>query len=147
MTWDAAVRFRPAPPALSDSTKKGTRSSSWNCRTSAWRFLTSVSPCNTSPGRAESRAKKGRHWGCDLAELGEDQQLLLLCRDDFRDLAQACQLSAVTLSPRAIAKPLRWVIADLLEAHQECQHHAFARDPVGRSQLSSQLGDASLVQS
>src|SRR3970040_1521683 len=107
MTWDAAVRFRAAPPALSDSTKKG------------------------------------RHWGCDLAELGEDQQLLLLCRDDLRDLAQACQLSAVTLSPRAIAKPVRWVIADLLEAHQACQHHAFALDPVGRIQLGRQLGDAS----
>ena len=50
MTWDAAVRLSPAPPALTESTKKGTFSSSWNWRTRSLRCLTSVEPCRTRPG-------------------------------------------------------------------------------------------------
>src|ERR1017187_4298555 len=68
-TCDAAVRFSPAPPALSDSTKKRTASSSWNCRTRSLRFFTSVSPCSTRPGRskteprnAASGAVTSRNW-------------------------------------------------------------------------------------
>ena len=35
ITCEAAVRFRPVPPALSDSTKNGGPSSRWNWSTSA----------------------------------------------------------------------------------------------------------------
>ena len=68
-TCEAAVRFSPAPPAFSDSTKNGTASSSWNCRTSACRCLTAVSPCSTRPARpntpprnAASGAVISRNW-------------------------------------------------------------------------------------
>src|SRR5213595_2056004 len=115
ITCDAAVRFRPEPPALSDRTKKGTDSSSWKRRTSSRRFFTSVSPCSTSPGRPntpprnEARgAVTSRNWvktsafSC-LAEkalvftqfrevtapLGEDERLLLLGGDDLAELTQA----------------------------------------------------------
>src|SRR5437588_369307 len=62
-TCEAAVRLSPEPPALSESTKKPILSSSWNRRTSSLRFLTSVSPSRTSPGRPNTdprNASSGR---------------------------------------------------------------------------------------
>src|SRR5436190_1288819 len=57
MTCEAAVRLRPAPPALRESTKNGISSSSWNRRTSSLRFLTSVSPCRTRPARPNTEPR------------------------------------------------------------------------------------------
>ncbi len=69
ITCEAAVRFKPDPPALSDSTKNGTDSSSWKRLTRSLRFLTSVSPWSTSPGRPKmpprndaSGAVTSRNW-------------------------------------------------------------------------------------
>src|SRR6516165_9599733 len=57
ITCEAAVRLSPAPPALSESTKNGTLSSSWNRRTSSLRLLTSVSPCRTRPARPNTEPR------------------------------------------------------------------------------------------
>ena len=57
MTCEAAVRLSPAPPALTDSTKNGTSSSSWNRRTRSLRFPTAVSPCSTRPGRPNTEPR------------------------------------------------------------------------------------------
>ena len=46
----------------------------------------------------------------------------------------------------AIAQPLRGVVADLLEAHQEGQHHALALDAVGVFQRFGQFLHRLLVQ-
>src|SRR3984957_5904139 len=61
-----------------------------------------------------------------LAELREHEHLLLLGCDHLRELAQAGEFPALGFDPRRIAEPLRWMIADLLEAHQERQYDAFA---------------------
>ena len=53
-----------------------------------------------------------------LAELGEDQRLLLLVGDDLAQLAQARELPALLGRPRAVPEPLGRMIADLLEAHE-----------------------------
>src|SRR5262249_48616296 len=45
MTCDAAVRLRPVPPALIDSTKKGGPASRWKSSTSPRRLPTAVPPC------------------------------------------------------------------------------------------------------
>ena len=66
---------------------------------------------------SKNRLQEGREGRDDLAELGEDQHLLLAGGDDFGDIAQARPLAAVLLAPRAVAQPLRWMIAYLLESH------------------------------
>ena len=101
-TCDAAVRFRPEPPALSESTKNGTVSSSWKVRTRSLRLFTAVSPCSTSPGRPNTPPRNVGQRRGHLAELGEDQHLLLPRRDDLGDLAQAGQLAAVLLGPGVV---------------------------------------------
>ena len=65
----ASVKLSPVPPALSESTMNGIRSSSWKLLTSPWRFLTGVPPCNTrplrpktSPRTAASGAVISRNW-------------------------------------------------------------------------------------
>src|ERR1700687_1847560 len=69
--------------------------------------------------------KRGNRLG-RLAELGEHEHLLLLGSDHFRELAQAREFPALGFDPRTVAEPLRWMMADLLEAHQERQYDAFA---------------------
>ena len=59
MTCEAAVRLRPAPPALSDRTKKGT-SRLLEARTRCLRFFTAVSPCRTRPGGRTPRREMRR---------------------------------------------------------------------------------------
>ena len=66
--------------------------------------------------------------------------------DDLRDLSQSGQLATVGLVPRSIAKPLRRVIADLLEAHQRCEHDAATLHPVGSRQFSRQVADRLLIE-
>src|ERR1700722_7336097 len=61
-----------------------------------------------------------------LAELREHEHLLLLGGDHFRGLLQGREFSARGVSPRTVAEPLRRMIADLLEPHQERQYDAFA---------------------
>ena len=83
------------------------------------------------PASAEDPTQMCRQGRCHLAELGEDQHLLLAGGDHLGDLAQAGPLAAVRLGPLAIVEPLRGVIADLLQAHQCRQHDALAPDAIG----------------
>src|SRR5207247_2234552 len=85
---------------------------------------------------AEERSKERRKRCGHLAELREDEHFLLLRGDDLRYLAQSGQLAAVGLTPRSIAEPLRRMIADLLEAHQRCEHDAPTLHPVSSLQFS-----------
>ena len=92
---EAAVRFKPVPPALSDSTKNGGPSSRWKASTSSCRCATAVPPCSTSPaGRRSPLRKPAKRLG-HLAELGEHQRLLLPRGDLLADFGQAGELAAV----------------------------------------------------
>ena len=72
-TWEAAVRLSPAPPALSESTKNPTASSSWNRRTSSLRFFTSVCSVKNQPGPPENRSQESRERSGHFAKLCEDK--------------------------------------------------------------------------
>ena len=124
ITCEAAVRFSPVPPALSERTKNGGPSSRWNWSTSALRRLTAVPPCSTRPGRPKTGAKKlGQRLG-HLAELGEDQRLLLPRGDFLADLRQPGELAALVGREAAVAQQLAGMVAELLEPHQVGQHQA-----------------------
>ena len=73
---------------------------------------------------AQERGQRRRR----LTKLRKYQHLLLLRGDDLRDLPQTSELAAVAFRPAAIAQPLGGVIAQLLEAHEVFEHHAFALD-------------------
>ena len=135
------------PPALSDSTKNGTRSSSWNWRDQILALLHRGLAVQHQAGAAEHGAEERGERRGHLAELGEDQHLLLPGGDHLGDLAQARELAAVGFGPGAVAQPLRGMVADLLEAHEEGQHEPPAlrcRRPA--SSCSRQLVDGLLVE-
>jgi hypothetical protein len=96
-------------------------------------------------GTAEHPAQERRERRGHLAELGEDERLLLLGCDDLAQLAQAGPFPAVVLGPGAVTEPLRRVVTDLLEAHEERQHHTSAPDPLGVPELFGQLFHGLLV--
>ena len=126
------------PPALSESTKNGTPSSSWKrahqILALADRGLAVQHQARPAEHGAEERGQRRGH----LPELGEDQRLLLARGDLLGDLAQARELAAVLFGPGVVAQPLRGMVADLLEAHQEGEHEAAALDAVGVLQLGRQ---------
>ena len=130
-TCDAAVRFRPVPPALSDRMKNGGPSSVWNRATRPRRSLTPVAPCSTSPGSPENRRQVLGQRIDDLAELGEHQHLLLAFGQLFADLRQAKKLAAVGGPVLSVAEKLAGVVADLLQAQERAQHHAAPGDVDG----------------
>src|SRR5262249_51529087 len=72
-------------------------------------------------GPAEDAGKECFERCGRLLELGEDEGLFLPARRHLGDIAQACELAAVRLDPGAVAKPVRGMIADLLEADEEGQ--------------------------
>src|SRR5262245_2610906 len=73
-------------------------------------------------GPAEHAAEECGKGRRRFLKLGEDQHLLLARSNLLGDLAQPGELAAVVLGPGPIAEPLRGMIADLLETHQESQH-------------------------
>jgi len=85
-------------------------------------------PVQHEPGAPEHRAEKSGERLGGLAELREHEDLFLLGGDDLGDLAQAREFAAVRLGPRGVAQPLRGVVAELLEAHQERKDHPLAPD-------------------
>ena len=92
--------------------------------------------------RQERRQRVG-----GLAELGEHQRLLLLGGDRLGDLAQPGQLAASLLVPRAVAEPLRRVIADLLEAHEVGQDQPAPLDALpAAGEHAFQLLDGLLIE-
>src|SRR6516225_1038601 len=74
-TCDAAVRVRPEPPAFSDRTKNGIRSSE------RLALATSISPCSVTPGRPKMLERNAASGSITSRELGEDQHLVLTRRD------------------------------------------------------------------
>ena len=78
-----------------------------------------------SEHRAEERGQRRGH----LAELREDQHLLLPGRDHLGELAQPRQLAAVAFASQAPSpSQCDGMVADLLEAHQIREHEAAALD-------------------
>ena len=71
------------------------------------------------PGRPNTAAEKLRQRLRRFAELREHQHLLLLRRDRLRRSRAAARACRCPLAPRAVAQPVRRMIADLLEAHEE----------------------------
>src|SRR5207249_5080037 len=89
-------------------------------------------------GTAEETAEKpGQRLG-RLAELGEHEHLFVLPRHWLDDLAQTRQFAAPGLVPRALAQPVRGMVADLLEPHQVGEHEAAPLDAL------DQPGDGAL---
>ena len=86
---------------MSDSTKKGMVSSSWNAFTSVRRLPTAVSPLSARPGRPKALGEQVAERLDGLLELGEDQHLLLPAGDCGGDLGKARKLAAVLSRPRA----------------------------------------------
>ena len=101
------MRFSPVPPALSESTKNGTASSSWNASHQLLALLHRRLAVQHQARPAEHRPEERRERRGHLAELGEDQHLLLPRGDHLGDLAQPRELAAVLLGPGAVAQPLR----------------------------------------
>ena len=62
------------------------------------------------------------------------------------DVAQTRELAAVLLRPRAVAEPLRGMVADLLEPHEQGQHDALALDAIGIFELAGQFLHRLLVE-
>ena len=141
------MRLSPAPPALIDSTKNGVRSSSWNFLTSSLRLADRRLAVENKAGTPERRAEQPFQRRDDLLELGEHQQLFLTAGDGLGDFAQARKFAAVVFVIGAVAQPLRGMIANLLEAHEQGQHQPPPRDPVaGLLQALLQLGDRGLIE-
>src|SRR5438093_1610639 len=59
MTWLAAVRFSPVPPALSDSRNSAGSVTSWNPATMASRCFFGVPPCRYSTGQPSRAVRYG----------------------------------------------------------------------------------------
>ena len=90
--------------------------------------------------------QKGLQRRRRLTELREYQKFFLTLGDDLRDLAQAGKLAALLGLPAAVAQPLRRMVADLLETHQEREDRAPPRHPVHLPQLLGQRVHAGLIQ-
>jgi len=57
----------------------------------------------------------------------------------LRDIAQARELAAVLLGPCAVTEPLRGMVADLLQPHEERQHDAPALHSIDVFEMVGQL--------
>src|SRR5262245_23836530 len=95
---------------------------------------------------AEHATEECGKWCRRLLKLGEDQHLLLARSDLLGDCAQAGELAAVVLGPAPIAEPLRGMIADLLETHQEGQHEPATLHAINLLKLVSERLHALLVE-
>src|SRR5262249_15747868 len=96
-------------------------------------------------GAPEHGIQECGEWCGRLLELREDERLLLPSSQHFYDIAQARELAAVLLSPCAIAKPLRGMVADLLQPNEEREDNASAFDAVDVFQLVGKIVHCLLV--
>ena len=100
ITCDAAVRFSPVPPAFSDSTKNGGPSRPGSARRVPAAF--DARPAvEHQPGPAEDAARNAASGAVDLAELREDEHLLLPRGDLLGELAsrRTCRCRSGSYSP------------------------------------------------
>jgi len=95
---------------------------------------------------AKYRSQKRSQWFDRFAKLGEHEQLFLSRGDHLHQLAQAGKLATRIGIPGTITQPLRRVIADLLEAHQERQHHAFSPNALRILERAGQILHRALIQ-
>src|SRR3954454_16167096 len=95
---------------------------------------------------AEHRSKISRQRLGDFPELSKDQYLLLFFCHYLGNLPQASPLAAVLFPPGTIGQPLRGVIADLLEAHQEGQDQSASLDTGRGLDLFSQVMNRLFIQ-
>ena len=82
----------------------------------------------------------------DLAELRENERLLLALAKLLADLGQALELAAVLGRVIAGADKLGWVVADLLELHELGQYEPAPLDAVGLFQLFGQVAYGLLIE-
>ena len=103
-------------------------------------------PVEHQPGPTEQRGEEpGQRLG-DLAELRENEHLLLPGRDLLGDLRQPAKLAAPVGRVVVRAGHLRGMIADLLQPHELGQNDAPALDPVRGLQLLGEIVDRLLVE-
>ena len=145
-TCDAAVRFRPGAAGLERQHEERDVLVLLEAAHQVLALLHLGLAVQDEAGPAENRAEERRQRRRRLAELGEDQHLLLPRGDHLGDLAQPGQLAAVLLGPGAVAQPLRGMVADLLEAHQNREHDAPALDALGVFELLGEILDRLLVE-
>ena len=129
----------PAPPALSDSTKKGVSSSSWKRSTSSRRLATGVPPCSTRPSRPKIAPRKAASGSVISRNWVNTSTFSCRAAITSTSSRRRANLPLSSARPAAVAQPLRRMVADLLEAHQEGQHDAPAADAVGIIQRARQL--------
>ena len=97
-------------------------------------------------GPTEHRGQERRQRRGHLLELGEDERLLLPGADHLRDVAQSRELAAVLLGPGAVAEPLRGMVADLLQPHEESEDDAPAFHSIDVFELAGEVVHRLLVQ-
>ena len=82
----------------------------------------------------------------DLAELRENECLLLALAKLLTDLGQALELAAVLGRVIAAADELGWMVADLLEPHELGEYEPAPLDAVGLFQLLGQIAYSLLIE-
>src|SRR5215472_10239511 len=92
--------------------------------------------------RSQERRKRSRRF----LELAEDEDFLLPCSDDLREVAQTCELAAVTFGPYTLAEPLRRMVADLLQSHEECEHQSPAFHSIDLLKLLAKIVHRLLIE-
>ena len=149
MTCEAAVRLRPVPPALSESTKNGGPSSRWNCVDQLLALLDRASR-RAAPGPGGRRRRRGTRPAARSISRNWVKTSTFSCRAAISSAELApgartcrCRVGGVV----AVAEPLRGVVADLLEPHQRRQDQpAPLRSRRRLPAASAQLVDGLLVE-
>ncbi len=95
---------------------------------------------------AEGLFEEAGQWPGHFAKLREHDQLVLARRDRLAQLSETHELAAVAGLVLAVSEPLRGMIADLLEAHQEGQHDAASFDARELPQNPPHLVDGFMVE-
>src|SRR5271157_192431 len=100
-------------------------------------------PVKDQSGTPEDRSEEPGKWRRYLPELCEDEHFFLLGGNNLGDIAQTNPFSTVLFAPCAVPQPLRWMIAYLLEPHQERQYQPLALDSLAASSCAASSSTAS----
>jgi hypothetical protein len=82
------------------------------------------------PRATENESQKIGQRCRNCPELREDQRLLLAFRKFLADFPQSLEFATVLRVIAVVAGPLRRMIADLLQAHEKCEHNPTPLDSV-----------------